>query len=122
MLGGQRVDIGIPENVESLGIGLHQAIFDAVVNHLDEVPGADRAGMNIALLDARIASLAAAGALDIADARRQACEDRIEAIDHRLVAADHYAIAARDAPHAARRADVDIVDATLFQHFAAADV
>ena len=49
----QRVDIGVLEDVEAFGIGLHQAVFDAVVDHLDEMPGADRAGMDIALLDAR---------------------------------------------------------------------
>ena len=29
------------EDVEAFGIGLHQAVFDAVVDHLDEMPGAD---------------------------------------------------------------------------------
>src|ERR1700722_897309 len=115
MLRRQRIDIGVLQNIETLGIGLHQAIFDAVVNHLDEVSGADRPGVNVALLDPAIAALASRGAWDIADARRQRREDRIKAIHPRLVAADHHAVATLDAPDAAGGADVDIMDATLFQ-------
>ena len=58
MLRRQRLDVGILQDVETLGIGLHQAVFDAVMDHLDEMPGADRAGVDVALLDARIAALA----------------------------------------------------------------
>src|ERR1700688_617435 len=118
MFRGQGVDIGTLQDVKTLGISLHQAVFDAVVNHFDEMAGAHGAGVDITLLDAGVAPLASAGAGDIATARRQACEDRIEAIDHRLVAADHHAIAAVDAPNAAAGADVDIVDAALLQRFA----
>ena len=38
------------EDIEALGIGGHQAVFDAVVDHLDEMPGAVRAAVQIALL------------------------------------------------------------------------
>src|ERR1700761_939676 len=122
MLRGQRVDIGILQDIETLGIGLHQAIFDAVVDHLDEVSGADRSGVDVALLDPAITALAPRGARDVADARRQRREDRVEAIDLRLVAADHHAIAALNAPDAAGGADIDVMDATLFQGLAAAHV
>ena len=61
-------------------------------------------------------------ARDVAVARRQRLEDRIEPVDHGLVAADHHAIAALDAPDAAGGADVEIMDAALFQFLAAADV
>ena len=66
MVGGQGVDIGVLQDVETLGIGLHQAVFDAVVNHLDEMPGADGTGVNVALLDPGIAPFAPVGARDIA--------------------------------------------------------
>ena len=122
MLRWQGVDIGVLQNVKTFGIGLHQAVFDAVMNHFDEMPGADRAGVDITLLDAGVASLAPAGARDIAGTRRQACEDRIETIDHRLVAADHHAIAAVDSPNPAAGADVDIVDSAFLQRLAAAYV
>src|SRR5260370_4277636 len=106
MLWGQGVDIGILQDVKTFGIGLHQAIFDAVMNHLDEVPGADRAGVDVALLDPGIASLAPAGARNVADARRQYREDRIEPIHHRLIAADHHAIAAVATPDPALGAEL----------------
>src|SRR5580698_11477748 len=86
------------------------------------MPGANRAGVNVALLDSGVAPLATGGARYVADAGRQGLEDRIEAIDHRLVAADHHAIAAVDAPDAARGADVEIMDALFFQRLAAAHV
>ena len=52
-----RVDVA--QDVEALGIGLHHAVFDAVVDHLDEMPGAGRAAVEVALLGARVAALAA---------------------------------------------------------------
>lgn len=33
----QLIGVGATKNVESFGIGLHETVFDAVVNHLDEV-------------------------------------------------------------------------------------
>ncbi len=52
----QRLDIGVLRRMSKpSAIGLHHPVFDAVVDHLDEMPGADRAGMDIAVLDARIA-------------------------------------------------------------------
>ena len=119
---GQLVAVLVPQDVEALGIGLHQAVFDAVVDHLDEMAGAGRAGMDIALLGARIAALAARRARDVAEPGRQRVEDRIEPVDRLLVAADHHAVAALEPPDAARGADVDIVDALLAQRLGAADV
>src|ERR1700733_7634023 len=92
------------------------------MDHLDEMPGTVRSGMDIAMLGARIAAVAARRALRIAEPRRQRLEDRIETIDDGFVAADHQAIAALETPHAAARADVDAVDVALFQHLGAADV
>src|SRR5258708_34330315 len=88
------------------------------MDHLDEVPCADGAGMDIALLDPDIAAFAPLGARDIADTRRQCREDRIEPADHFLVAADHHAIATLDAPDAARGAHVDIMKPACFRRLA----
>src|SRR5438128_2216407 len=118
----QRLDIGVLEDIKTLGIGLHQAVLDAVMDHLDEMPGAAGAGMDIALLDPDIAAVAAAGAQNVADPRRQRLEDRIEPVDHGLVAADHHAIPALDAPDAAAGADVHVVQPALPERLAAADV
>src|SRR5438128_5887371 len=97
----QRFDIGVLEDIEALGVGLHQAVLDAVMDHLDEMPGAAGAGMDVALLDPGIAPIAAASARNVADPGCQRLEDRIEPADHGFFAADHHAIAALDAPDAA---------------------
>ena len=70
--GGSASMLAFLQDVKALGIGLHQAVFDAVVDHLDEMSGAGRAGMDVALLDARVAALAARRARDVADARAPA--------------------------------------------------
>src|SRR5581483_2655819 len=114
--------IGIPQNVKTLGIGLHQAIFDTVMDHLDEVSGADGTGMKITLFDARIAAFSPFGARDIADPWRKRGKDQIEAFDHLLVASDHHAIASLKAPDATRSADIDIVDAFFVQRLATANI
>ena len=33
-------DIGVAQDPETLGIGGHDAVFDAIMNHFDEVVGA----------------------------------------------------------------------------------
>ena len=43
-------DIGVVEDVEPLGVGGHDAVLDAVVDHLDEVPRAVRPAVQVALL------------------------------------------------------------------------
>ena len=89
VLGGQQL--------EALGVGLHQAVLDAVVHHLGVVAGADRAGVHEALL---------AGTL-----RAQRVEDRHGPLDQLVVAADHQAVAVLQAPHATADAAVDVADA-----------
>ena len=41
-------DIGVAQDVESLGVRGHQPVLDAVVDHLDEVAGAVRPAMQVA--------------------------------------------------------------------------
>ena len=36
----QILRILVAQDVEAFGVGLHQAVLDAVMHHLDEVPGA----------------------------------------------------------------------------------
>src|SRR4051794_23414883 len=122
MFSRQRLDIGILQYIKALRIGLHQAVFDAVVNHLDKMSGANRAGVNIALFDAGIAPLAPGRAWNIAHPRRQRRKDRIEPVDHRLVAADHHAVTALDAPDASAGANVKVMDAFFVERLAAANV
>jgi hypothetical protein len=111
LVGRQLLRGTVLHDVEALGEGLHHAVLDAVMDHLHEVAGARGAGVDVAALGARIERLAPAGAFDLANPRRQCREDRIEPL-HRLgVAADHQAVAALQAPHAARRADIEIMEA-----------
>ena len=57
---GRLADPGVLEDVEPLGVGGHQAVLDAVVDHLDEVPRAAGPAVQVALLG-RPAELLAAG-------------------------------------------------------------
>src|SRR5690242_7481667 len=50
--------VGILEDVQAFGEGLHQAVLDAIVHHFDEVPGAIWPGVNVAPLGACIAAIA----------------------------------------------------------------
>ena len=52
---GRSLRVLVTQDVEALGVGLHQSVLDAVVHHLDEVPGAGRTGMDVAALGAGIA-------------------------------------------------------------------
>ena len=47
---GFLADVGGFEDAQPLGIGRHHAVFDAVMHHLDEMAGAVRSAMQIALL------------------------------------------------------------------------
>ena len=51
----RRIDVA--QDVEALGEGLHHPVLDAVVDHLDEMAGAGRPAIEVALLDAGIAPL-----------------------------------------------------------------
>ena len=118
---GLLADVGVLQDRQAFGIGGHHPVLDAVVDHLDEVAGAVRPAMQVALLGGAVA-LATGGARDVADAGRQGLEDRVEAADHVGFAADHHAIAPVEAEHAAAGADVDIVDLLRGQFLGAADV
>ena len=85
------------EQLEALGVGLHQAVLDAVVHHLGVVAGPDRARVDEALLARALGA--------------QRVEDRHGALDQLVVAADHQAVAVLQAPDAAADAAVDVADA-----------
>ena len=107
---------------EALGISLHQAVLDAVVDHLHVVTGADRAGVDVAALGALIRGVAALGALEIAIARGEGIEQRLEMLEHGLLGADHHAVAALQAPHAAGSTHIDVVQALQLEGRGTADV
>ena len=96
-------------DVEALGDRLHDAVLDAVVDHLDEVARADGAAVQVAVFGGA-AAFATRRALDRAAARRERLEDRIEPRHDLGVAADHHAVAALEAVDAAARAGVDVAE------------
>ena len=110
------------QDVEALGHRLHHAVLDAVVDHLDEMAGAARPGMEVALLDAGVAAVAPAGRRDVAAAGRERLEDRVEPPHGRRLAADHQAVAALEPPHPAARADVEVGEAAFGERPGAAHV
>ncbi len=110
------------EQVEALGIGLHQPVLDPVVHHLHEMPGSDRPRMQIAEFGTGIGFLGAWGPRNGAEPRGERPEDGIEPRHHLRLAADHQAIAAFEPPHPARRPDIEIVDAARGEGGGAADI
>src|ERR1700722_410630 len=85
------------QNGKTFGVGLHQAVLDAVVDHLGVVAGADGADPAPAAIRRR----------------RQRLEDRPQTLDDRGIAADHQAVTLREPPYPAAGARIDIVDLTL---------
>src|SRR5207245_4212146 len=91
---------------EPLGVGLHQAVLDAVVDHLHEVARTDRP-------DAPPASVRG---------RRQRNEGRLQPIDDLGRPADHQAVPVLETPDAAARPLVDVVDAPRGEGAGPADI
>ena len=73
-------DVGVLQDVQALGVGGHDPVLDAVVDHLDEVAGAGRPAVQVAVLGRSADLLAARRARDVAASRRERLEDRIEAL------------------------------------------
>ena len=106
-------DIRVAKHTQPFGIGGHDAVFDAIVDHLDEMPCAIGTAVQVTEFS-RAANLLAAGrARDITATGCQRGEDRIEMLHDRLIAADHHAVAALESPDAAAGADVDVLNSAL---------
>src|SRR5262252_6542646 len=87
-------DVGGLQDAEPHGVGGHDAVFDAVVNHLDEVACAIWPAMQIALLGGTAGLLTPRRARYlVAHAGSQPGEDWIEVLDHRVLTTDHHAVA-----------------------------
>src|ERR1700684_963379 len=76
--GGFLADIRGFEDPEAFGVGGHYSVFDAVMDHLDEMAGAVRSAMQITLLSGAASLFAPRRPQDIAAARRERCENRVE--------------------------------------------
>src|SRR5258708_1872241 len=109
--------ISVLQDVESLSIGGHQGVLDAVVHHFHEVPGSRRAAMQVALFRGSGDFLATGRARNITAPRRKRFEDWIEMLDDLLFAADHLAIAALETPDTTARPYVDVVQRFRVEFF-----
>src|SRR5208282_2705477 len=69
---------GILENVEALGIGLHDPVLDAVVHHLYEVAGAGGAAVDITVFRGAGKFFAARSAGNVAASGSEGLEDGVE--------------------------------------------
>src|SRR5207247_555159 len=75
-------DAGLLEDVEALGVGGHDAVLDAVVDHLHEMPGARGTAVKVALFGRAPAPLAPGRARQRAAAGGERAEDWLEALHH----------------------------------------
>ena len=115
--------VGVLEDVQALGVGGHEPVLDAVVDHLDEVPGAVGAAVQVAVLGVGRGSPVRPGVRGAAPTPGAiAAKIGSSRVDRVVLAADHQAVAALEAPDAAAGADVDVVDAALGQRGRARDV
>src|SRR5207302_10273187 len=85
-------DVCSTQYAETFRICSHDAVFDAVVNHLDEMACAVRSAVEVALLGRTGCLVASRRAFDVANARREARENRIETPHRRRPATDHLVI------------------------------
>ena len=91
----------------------HHAVLDAVVHHLDEVTGAVRAAVQVALRG-RVAGAGAAGRrAEPSVAGRDRSKIGSRRVDDVVLAADHQAVAALETPDPAARAAVHVVHAAF---------
>ncbi len=114
--------VGVLENVEALGVGGHQTVLDAVVDHLDEVACAGGAAVEIAFFGGAACFLASRSTRSVSASRSERFENGIEMADGVVFAADHLAIAALQSPHAAAGADINIVNALFRKLLGAANI
>src|SRR5579859_4948791 len=105
----------VSENIKTFCVSMHQAVFDSVVYHLHEVAGAGRSAIKIALFGCAAEFFPARSAWNITHARSEGFEDGIKALHGFFWAAKHHAVSALQPPDAAAGADVDVMNAAVFQ-------
>src|SRR5262249_58466876 len=110
------------QNAHSFRIGSHDAVLDAIVDHLDEVTGAVCSAMQVTELGGTADILAPGRARDVSRAGRQCLEYWVEVSHSRVRPADHHAVTALQPPDAAAGSDVDVIDALRVDVARPADV
>ena len=117
-----RIDVRILEDIEALGQGRHHAVFHAIMDHLDEVSGAGRAAMEVAVFRRAAGFFPSRRAGQIAAPGSDRLEDRVEVLHGTLLAPDHQTVAALESPYPAARAAIDVVNAQRGEFFGPAAV
>src|SRR3954447_15974745 len=111
------------QNSEPLRICSHQAILDAVVDHLDEMTRPTRSAMQVARFrGAGSGFLSSRRAWNIAHAWGESFKDRVQTLNCRFRPADHHAIAPFKAPDAAAGTNVNVVNSLRGYFLGAPDV
>ena len=114
--------VGGAQHAQSLGVSSHDAVFDPVMNHLDEVTGAVWPAMQVTLLGGASGLFTPGRARYVACAWSQGCKDWIELLDNLLLAADHHAVTSLQSPDAAARSHVHVVDSLRREFLGAPDI
>src|SRR5690242_3639285 len=114
--------VSVAEDVEALGIGLHDAVLDAVVHHLHKMSGAGWTAIDVAFFRGAGNLLATGSAWNVTAPGGKGLEDRIELVKGFFRAADHHAVAAVDTPDSTAGPDVHVVNAFVFEELRAADI
>ncbi len=115
-------NVGGAQHRQTFGIGGHDPVLDAVVNHLDEVASAVGAAVQVALFRSAFGLVETWCARNVAHAGRERGEDGIESLDDFFFAANHHAIAAFQAPNAAAGTYVNVMETLGRQFLGAANV
>ncbi len=96
--------------IQAFGVGRHQAIFNSIMDHLDEMTGTVRSTVKIALLGGAVSSVATEGTWRCTNPGRQCGKDRIEMLDNPVFPADHQAVSTLTARNAPACPHVDVMN------------
>src|SRR5579872_5205045 len=110
------------EDVQPLRVGGHDAVLDAVVDHLDEVARAARTAVQVAVFGSAAYLLPTGRAWRGLDTWGEGGEDRVKAPDNGFITADHQAVTPLRPPDPAAGPNIQVVDALRFQLGGAAEV
>src|SRR6266699_39225 len=115
-------DIGMTKDVQTFCISCHDSVFDAIVNHLDEVASPVWPAVEVALLGRSSNFLTTGSARCRVNAGGQNGEDRVKMLHHSFLTADHQAVTTLQAPDSSTRSNVNIMNTPGFELGSAPDI
>ena len=114
--------IGVAEDVQPLRVGRHDAVFDAIVDHLDEVTRAARTAVQVAMFGSAAYLLPTGRTWRLIDTWSKGGEEEVETPDDDFIPTNHQAVAPLRPPDSAAGPDINVVNAFRFQLGGAANV